>query len=221
MKNQQTLIVAPSVLSADFADIQHDLKTIASSGAAWVHLDVMDGQFVPNITFGHKFITDIRKHSELIFDTHLMIEHPEDHIEQFARAGSDYITFHIETAVHAHRLIQQIHQLGKKAGISIVPSTPVVLIEELLCEVDLVLVMTVNPGYGGQKLIPACLDKVRRLAELREQNSSYEYLIAVDGGIGDATIGSAKEAGIDVAVAGSAFFSSDDPAAFVDGLKQA
>ena len=191
---------------------------IASSGAEWVHLDVMDGCFVPNISFGPKMAADLRPHSSQIFDVHLMIQNPLNFVEEFARAGADYITFHVEAAVHSHRILQAIHALGKKAGISIVPSTPVSFIEPLLPFVELVLVMTVYPGYGGQPIIPECFDKVRSLAALREAGRG-DYFISVDGGINESTARTAREAGVDVLVAGSSFFGAADTAALVRQLK--
>ncbi len=219
--NRKELIVAPSVLSADFSRISDALQDIASSGAQWVHLDVMDGDFVPDITFGHKFIQDIRRQSNLIFDTHLMVEHPETHIESFAEAGSDYITFHVEATTHAHRVIQQIKQTGKLVGISIIPSTPICMIEELLADVDIILIMTVNPGYSGQRLIERCVEKVKKLAALRDAHEQYTYLLSVDGGVNTKTIKMVKDAGVDVVVAGSAFFSTVNKASFVESLKKA
>ncbi|QQO08175.1 ribulose-phosphate 3-epimerase [Breznakiella homolactica] len=213
-------IIAPSVLSADFADMAAGLAEINNSGAEWVHLDVMDAKFVPNLTFGPKMVADIRPHSKLIFDAHLMTYEPENLAELFAEAGADYITFHIEATVHSHRLIQKIHSLGKKAGISIVPSTPVSYIEELLPFADLVLVMTVNPGYGGQQMIPQCLDKAERLVKLREERN-YSYLVSVDGGLNAETAHLAHKAGVDVIVAGAAFFGAPDKAAMVKKLKGA
>lgn len=199
-------VLAPSLLSADFANLGAEIKKIEDNNGSLVHIDVMDGIFVPQISFGQPVVKSIRKCTKLPFDVHLMIEHPENQIETFAECGADAITFHYEAAVHHHRIIQRIHDLGKKAGISIVPSTPVSAIKEILPFVDLVLVMTVNPGYGGQKLIPECLKKVTELKNIR-QNEGFRYIISVDGGVNNETLPSVLEAGTDVAVSGSSFFS--------------
>jgi ribulose-phosphate 3-epimerase len=211
-------IIAPSVLSADFSAVRDAMALVNDSGAEWVHLDVMDGAFVPPISFGPKMVKDMRPHSSLVFDIHLMVQNPQNHFENFAEAGADYITFHIEAVVHAHRALQTIRKLGKKAGISIVPSTPVVLIEELLPFTDLVLVMTVNPGYGGQPIIPECFNKVKTLHRIRLERR-LNYLISVDGGINESTAALAREAGVDVMVVGSAFFNASDPGSRVRSLK--
>ncbi len=213
------LIVAPSVLSADFAHIADEVASIGTTQAKWIHLDVMDGAFVNNITFGPKFIQDLRPCSDLLFDTHLMIEHPERYIEQFATAGSDIITIHSESTVHVHRTLQMIKDYGCKAGIAIVPSTPVCAIEPILDMVDLVLVMTINPGFGGQKLIVRTLDKICELAHIRKEEE-YEYLISVDGGVNLKTVADIASAGSDVAVCGSAFFSSEDRISFVKKMME-
>ena len=203
MKNK---ILAPSLLSADFGNLKDALKLCEEKKAGFIHVDVMDGKFVPQISYGQPVVQSLRVYTDLPFDVHLMIEHPEEHVESFASAGADWITFHQEACVHSHRLIQRIHDLGKKAGISIVPSTPVFMLDEILEYVDLVLVMTVNPGFGGQKLIPSCVEKIRELVKIREQRK-LNFMISVDGGVNSETIGSVIEAGADVVVSGSAFFS--------------
>lgn len=201
----KTPVLAPSLLSADFSSLEKAIKQIEDNNGSVVHIDVMDGDFVPEITYGQPVVRSIRKLTKLPFDVHLMVQHPETQIQTFAEAGADWITFHIEAAVHAHRIIQHIHELGKKAGVSIVPSTPVSSIKEILECADIILVMTVNPGYGGQKLIPSCLKKISELKKLREENN-YNYLISVDGGVNNDTLKSVIDAGADVIVSGSSFF---------------
>lgn len=203
MKNT---MLAPSLLSADFADLKSALKTIEQNGGEIVHIDVMDGLFVPQISYGQPIVQSIRPYSKLPFDVHLMVEKPENQVDSFAESGADWITFHHEACIHSHRLIQKIHSLGKKAGISIVPSTPVSVISELLEYVDLVLVMTVNPGFGGQKLIPSCVKKISELARIREERG-LNFMISVDGGVNAETLQEVVAAGPDIVVSGSAFFS--------------
>ena len=201
----KTPILAPSLLSADFASLGDEIKKIESNCGEAVHIDVMDGSFVPEITYGQPVIRSVRKLTKLPFDVHLMIEKPELHINSFAEAGADWITFHYEATSHAHRIIQMIHNLGKKAGVAVCPGTPVAVLSEILPCADIILVMTVNPGWGGQKIIPSCVEKVAELKTIREKKG-YGYLISVDGGINNETLRSVLDAGTDIVVSGSSFF---------------
>lgn len=203
MKN---VILSPSLLSADLSDLKNALKIVEENGAGAVHIDVMDGRFVPEISYGQPVVKCLRPLSDLPFDVHLMTEKPEDQVESFAESGADWITFHYEASVHSHRLIEKIHSMGKKAGISIVPSTSVLTIKELLEYADIVLVMTVNPGFGGQKLIMSCVKKIQELVKLREE-CGYNFKISVDGGVNGETLPYVLNASADIVVSGSAFFS--------------
>lgn len=212
--------IAPSILSADFANLQRDIEIVEKNGADLIHIDAMDGQFVPNITLGPNVVSAIRKVTDLTLDVHLMIEQPERYIDAFAQAGADIITVHVEATKHLHRALQQIKQTGKKCGVVINPATPVSAIEMVLGDVDMVLVMTVNPGFGGQSFIPMTLEKIKQLVALRQQHQ-YNFLIEVDGGINDKTAKLCREAGVDIAVAGSYIYDSNDIKAAIDSLKEA
>jgi ribulose-phosphate 3-epimerase len=214
----QTVLTAPSLLSADFADMASGLQMIHDHGGDWVHLDVMDGQFVPNITFGPKMVADIRKRTSLPLDVHLMINTPELIIDRFIDAGADHVTFHYEASVHSHRLLQYIRSRGKKAGLSIVPASPVSFLDPVLPYLDLILIMTVNPGFGGQKIIPECLRKVSYLRDMRKKEG-HKYRILVDGGVNRQTAADVRNAGTDVLVTGSAFFAAEFPGDFLLALK--
>ncbi|MBP5402305.1 MAG: ribulose-phosphate 3-epimerase [Treponema sp.] len=203
MKNY---ILAPSLLSADFADLGKAIKMIEEKNAGLVHIDVMDGSFVPEISYGQPVVKSLRPLTDIPFDVHLMVNNPERQIKSFAESGADYITFHYEAAEDCDKVIDQIHALNKKAGISIKPATSVSEIENYLSKVELVLVMTVEPGFGGQKIIMECVDKVKELVKLRSQKN-LNFKISVDGGVNENTIQNVIEAGTDVIVSGSAFFS--------------
>jgi ribulose-phosphate 3-epimerase len=212
------VLIAPSVLSADFGNLARATRAVAEMGGDFVHLDVMDGHFVPNLTFGPKAVADLRPVTTLPFDVHLMIERPELWTDRFIDAGADWLTIHLEAAVHAQRTLALIRGRGKRPGVSIVPATPAEALSEVLDDVDLVLVMTVNPGFGGQQLIPRTLRKVEALARMRAARK-LPFLIEVDGGINRDTARAAVEAGADVIVAGSAVFESPEPAREVAFLR--
>jgi len=201
--------IAPSILSADFSVLADDIKKVEVAGADMIHIDIMDGHFVPNLTFGPPIVASIRKVTNLLFDVHLMVNNPQDLIEQFAKAGADILTIHVETTTHLHRLIQNIKELGLKAAVALNPSTPLSMIEEVLDDVDMVLLMTVNPGFGGQKFIPKMINKITRLRKMiNERNLTVD--IQVDGGINAKTARQVIAAGANILVAGSAIYQSDD-----------
>jgi ribulose-phosphate 3-epimerase len=204
-----TVKIAPSILSADFACIKDEVVAVERNGASYIHLDVMDGRFVPNITWGPKIVADLRKHTKLIFDCHLMIVEPERYVEHFRKAGADIITFHLEATPHAQRLLTHVRSLGAKAGVSICPQTPVALLEDIVDDADLILVMSVNPGFGGQRFIEHTLEKIRQARALIERsNAACE--IEVDGGITLENARSVAQAGADVLVIGSGIFDTPD-----------
>lgn len=211
--------IAPSILSADFSRLGDEVKAVETAGADWIHADVMDGRFVPNITFGPLVVEAVRRMTKLPIDVHLMIEHPDSYIEAFANAGASYISVHVETCVHLNRSVQLIRECGAKPGVVLNPATPVQSLDWILEDVDYVLIMSVNPGFGGQKFIPNSLKKIRELrGAIQGRNPSI--LIEVDGGINEDTIADIAAAGADIFVAGSAIFGSRDYEKTVTSLRK-
>jgi len=213
-------LIAPSILSADGARLGEEIAAVEKAGADWLHVDVMDGHFVPNITIGPAIISSLRKTTGLPFDVHLMIENPDSYIESFAQAGADIITVHVEAARHLHRTINLIKKLGKKAGVSLNPATPLALIEEILPDIDLLLIMTVNPGFGGQQFIQNMLPKITKAANLLSALPN-KLLLEVDGGVNLQNIKAIAQAGAQVLVAGNAVFNTADYDKTIAELKAA
>lgn len=212
------LKIAPSILAADFSKLAEEVKCVDSLGADYIHIDVMDGHFVPNITLGPGIVKCLRPHTELPFDVHLMIENPDQYIKDFKEAGADIITVHVEACRHLHRTLQLIKQCGMQCGVVLNPHTPLEMIKHVLQEVDWILIMSVNPGFGGQTFIPDSLNKIATLNQWRkEQNLSY--IIEVDGGVNEETARLCEEAGADVVVAGSAVFNAADRQSAIQKIK--
>ena len=211
--------IAPSMLSANFAVLSEEFKSIEAAGADLLHIDIMDGHFVPNLTFGAPIVKAIRPYTKLPFDVHLMVTNPGDYVEEFAKIGVEYFTFHQETVPHMHRLIQHIKQCGMKAGVALNPSTPVSLLEDVAADLDMILIMSVNPGFGGQSFIKNAIKKVKQAKILLEEVDNSTAVIEVDGGINDITCVPIKRAGATVLVAGSAVFGAENRASMIDSIR--
>ena len=213
-----SLIISPSVLSCDFANVQRDVEMINNSDADWFHIDIMDGVFVPNISFGFPVMKAIKRHAKKPLDVHLMIDNPDQYIEDFASAGADILTVHFEACIHLHRTINAIKEAGMKAGVAINPHTSITVLEEVLDSLDLVLIMSVNPGFGGQKFIESSIGKVAKLREMKT-NLNPDLIIEVDGGVNLETGNRLVEAGASALVAGSFVFKSEEPINTIKALK--
>lgn len=212
--------IAPSILSADFSRLGEEIEAVEAAGADWIHVDVMDGHFVPNITIGPLIVAAARKSTKLPLDVHLMITNPELYVEEFAKAGADSITVHVETGFHLNRLVQSIREQGVRAAVSLNPATPLESLDYVLADVDMVLIMSVNPGFGGQTFIPSALDKIARLRK-RIDGQGLKTEIEVDGGVKPANAAEIASAGADILVAGSAVFGSKDYAAAIRAIRGA
>ncbi len=213
-------LIAPSLLSADFLNLGSDIDMINNSEADWFHLDVMDGLFVPNISYGMPIIAQIKKRAKKTCDVHLMVVEPQRYLEDFKKAGADYLTVHYETGYHIHRTLTSIRALGMKAGLAINPHTPVEMVKDIIHDIDLLLVMSINPGFGGQKFLPTTFNKIREARQLIDQSGS-KTLIEIDGGVTLENISDIIAAGADVLVAGNTVFAAPDPADMIKRLKQA